>query len=103
MDKQNGCLAFADFASQQEAQANLVLEAQRLVFWAAEPAQPGERIGAQILRAAAELGLHYGVVWRAWYKRSGPEIYPDIYNAWTELVRKRHALLTRSRGRSMGR
>ena len=89
MHKQNGC-------SDYDSQANLVLEAQRMVFWAAEPAQPGERIGAQILRAAYELRLHYGVVWRAWYKRSGPEIYPTIRAAWAALVERRHTEMQRA-------
>lgn len=73
------------------AQTNLVLEAQRIVFWAGELTEPGERVGSigtQIQRASRLLRLHHGVVWRAWYERSGPEIFPCIWEARCQLVER---------------
>ncbi len=82
---------FEDFDSREQ----LVLEAQRMVRWAAEPVEPGESIGAQVLKASRELRLHYGVVRRAWYRLSGPEIYPTIRAAHIALVERRHTELLR--------
>lgn len=69
----------------------LVLEAQKIVRWAATPIEPGESIGAQINKASRELRLPRGVIWRAWYGRAGPEIYPTIYEARCQLLERRQA------------
>lgn len=85
-----------ELCAEQTAKTNLVLEAQRMVRFAAEPVKPGQSIGAQILKAAETLQLPHGVIWRAWYRRAGPEIYPTIHEAWGALLNatpenKRHA------------
>src|SRR3990167_10904129 len=80
-----------DLCSPESEQANLVLIAQEIVFWAGSLADTGERIGgigAQIQRASRLLRLHEGVVWRAWYLRAGPEIYPTIYEARCALIER---------------
>lgn len=84
MSKQKEC---SDF----EPETQIVFEAQRIVFWAGELTEPGERVGSigtQIQRASRLLRLHEGVVWRAWYARSGPEIFPCIWEARCQLLER---------------
>jgi len=64
-------------------------EARRIVLWAGSLTDDGEEIGGigqQLRRAAERLRLHDGVVWRAYQRRSGPEIYPSIDIARNELI-----------------
>ena len=89
MSSQNLC-------SSKDELANLVLEAQRIVFWAGSLVEDGEQIGGigqQQRRASRLLRLHDGVVWRAWYARAGPEIFPTIWEARNSLIER----LARSR------
>ena len=91
MTKHDLCSPWGDFADAKEEQAFLVLEARRIVLWAGSLVQPGEEIGGignQLQRASRMLQLHYGVCWRAYQKRSGPEIYPCIYEARNKLVER---------------
>ena len=84
MTKQNEC-------SQKQAQINLVLEAKRIVIWAGELTQPGEAvggIGTQNQRASRLLHLPIGVIVRARYERSGPEIFPSIHEARNRLLER---------------
>jgi hypothetical protein len=66
-----------------------VLDAERMVKFAAEPVLPGELVKGQIRNASNALQLDYGTVRRAWYGLAGPDIYPVIYNAWARLVELR--------------
>ena len=73
--------------------------AQNLVFKAAEPTSPGERINEQMLRAERRL-KKYGLanaqsrVWRAWRKRAGAKTYFEIltaFDAWAEAEARKEA------------
>ena len=71
--------------------ANLVLEARRIILWAGQLTNAGEEIGgigAQLNRAAELLQLHHGIVWRAYQRRSGPEIFPTILEARNALLER---------------
>lgn len=84
MTKQNGCSA-------NPAEINLVLEAKGIVIWAGELTEPGEPvggIGTQNQRASRHLQLPIGVIVRARYERSGPEIYPCIVEARDRLLER---------------
>ena len=88
MAKHSSCSTEFLFA---DAQAQPVLDAQRIVIWAGELADEGEpvgSIGTQINRAARLLRLHHGVVWRARYLRAGPEIFPAIEEARRQLLER---------------
>lgn len=77
--------------AQKQAQINLVLEAKRIVVWAGELTQPGEPvggIGTQNQRASRLLQLPIGVIVRARYERSGPEIFPSIHEARNRLIER---------------
>lgn len=77
--------------SQNGEQINLVLEAKRIVIWAGELTTPGEPvggIGTQNQRASRLLHLPIGVIVRARYERSGPEIFPSIQEARNKLVER---------------
>ncbi len=100
MAKHNLCSPNLPFADAQSEQANLVLEAQRIVVWAGELSEFGEPvggIGTQLNRAARLLQLHPGVVWRARYKRAGPEIFPTIWEARNALVEREATVQSRMR------
>src|SRR3990167_4106305 len=62
-------------------QACFVLEAQRIVRAASSP-QPGDGIKAQIRRAGTNLGISFGMAWRAWHGRIGARAFPKLYRAW---------------------
>jgi hypothetical protein len=66
-------------------------EARRIVLWAGSLVNEGEEIGGvgqQLRRAAERLRLHDGVVWRAYQRRSGPEIFPTIWEARNSLIER---------------
>lgn len=86
-ERQNQC------AAQKE---QVVRDAEQMVKWAAEPVVPGELVKAQIRNASENLQLDFGTVRRAWYRLSGPEIYPTIYNAWAALIERRSVQLRAS-------
>ena len=70
---------------------SLCEEARRIVLWAGSLTEPGEEIGGkgeQLRRAARLLQLHEGVVWRAYQRRSGPEIFPTIWEARNQLIER---------------
>jgi len=66
-------------------------EARQIVVWAGSLIQQGEEIGgigSQLRRAARLLQLHPGIIWRAYQRRAGPEIYPAIQDARDALVER---------------
>src|SRR3990167_3512328 len=77
------------FACGAVSKEQAVLDAERMVKFAAEPVIPGELVKGQIRNASDALQLDFGTVRRAWYRLSGPEIYPTIYNAWAALIERR--------------
>ena len=77
------------FACGAVSKEQAVLDAERMVKFAAEPVIPGELVKGQIRNASERLQLDFGTVRRAWYRLSGPEIYPTIYNAWAALIERR--------------
>jgi hypothetical protein len=85
------CPSVETFADAKEQRAFLVLEARRIVLWAGSLVDEGEEIGGigtQLRRAAERLRLHDGVVWRAYQRRSGPEIFPVIWEARNKLIER---------------
>ena len=76
------------FACGAVSKEQAVLDAERMVKFAAEPVIPGELVKGQIRNASDALQLDFGTVRRAWYRLSGPEIYPTIYNAWAALIER---------------
>lgn len=92
MTKHESCLtpeAYCD--AQTDPRAFLVLEARRIVLWAGQLIDDNEEIGGigeQLQRAAKLLQLHYGVVWRAYQRRAGPEIFPTILEARNLLLER---------------
>ena len=76
------------FACGAVSKEQAVLDAERMVKFAAEPVVPGELVKGQIRNASNALQLDFGTVRRAWYRLSGPEIYPTIYNAWAALIER---------------
>src|SRR3989338_4218368 len=83
------------FACCAVSKEQAVLDAERMVKFAAEPVIPGELVKGQIRNASNALQLDFGTVRRAWYRLSGPEIYPTIYNAWAALIERRAIQLQR--------
>lgn len=80
-----------ELCSPETAQASLVLVAREIVLWAGSLTEDGEEIGgigAQLNRASRLLRLHYGVVWRAYQRRAGPEIFPSIWDARNALIER---------------
>ena len=66
-------------------------EARRIVLWAGSLIGPREEvggIGTQLRRAADRLQLHEGVIWRAYQRRAGPEIFPTIWHARNNLIER---------------
>lgn len=91
MAKHGLCLDGDCFTDEKEHRAFLVLEARRIVLWAGSIVRDGEEIGGigvQLQRAARLLQLHYGVVWRAYQKRCGPEIFPTVWEARNSLIER---------------
>src|SRR3990167_1380792 len=82
------------FACGAVSKEQAVLDAERMVKFAAEPVIPGEMVKGQIRNASDALQLDFGTVRRAWYRLSGPEIYPAIYNAWAALIERRSKQLS---------
>src|SRR3990167_3776671 len=76
------------FACGAVSKEQAVLDAERMVKFAADPVLPGELVKGQIRNASNALQLDFGTVRRAWYRLSGPEIYPTIYNAWAALIER---------------
>lgn len=77
-----------EFACGAVSKEQAVLYAERMVKFAAEPVMPGELVKGQIRNASERLQLDFGTVRRAWYRLSGPEVYPIIYNAWLILIER---------------
>lgn len=69
----------------------LALEARRIILWAGSLVEDGEEIGGikqQLRRASHHLGLHEGIVWRAYECRCGPKIFPTIEEARNKLLQR---------------
>lgn len=62
-------------------QALFVLEARRMVREAAK-AEAGMGVKAQIRSAAKNLGIEYGMAWRAWQGRIGARAFPTLRSAY---------------------
>src|SRR3990167_5137370 len=95
MRKELRMSAHHQFACGAVSKEQAVLDAERMVKVAAEPVIPGELVKGQIRNASNALQLDFGTVRRAWYRLSGPEIYPTIYNSWAALIERRSAELQR--------
>ena len=105
MTKQIWCWPDDDFCDAQSEQTNLVLVSKRIVIWAGELTEPGGAVGGistQNNRASRLLEQPLGVIHRARYERSGPEIFPSIWASYQKLL-ARIASEQRRRQSSPGR